>query len=64
LRFEDGLALAASEENKSLRVLSVLLDSITDPEKAASIQRIINKKIINRNLLSFIKSNSNYPFKV
>jgi hypothetical protein len=64
LDFSDGIALAVLEENKQLSVLAELLDNIRDVETALAVQRIINKKITNRNMLSFIKNNFNYPFRL
>jgi rubrerythrin len=52
--FRDGVALALSEENKSVRALTDWLDSRPDSATAFTVQNIINKKIVNANLLSLL----------
>jgi rubrerythrin len=64
LGFTDGIALAIMEENKSLQMLANILDQVHNIENAQTIQRIFNKKMTNRNLLSFMQSNMNYPFTI
>jgi hypothetical protein len=64
LSFEEGIVLAVAEENKALRVLTTLMEQVRDPESMQALQQIFNKKMINRNLLSFIKINHDYPFSI
>ncbi len=56
--FQDGVALALTEENKAIRALTEWLDSRPDADISRLLQNIINKKITNYNLLSFIYFNS------
>ena len=55
LDFEDALALALIEENKSLRVLAELMDTVSHAESEKIIQRIINKKVVNYNRLTSLR---------
>ena len=52
LAFQDALALALEEENKSMRALVGLLDEVSNAESEKMIQRVINKKIVNYGLLA------------
>jgi hypothetical protein len=54
--FREGVALALSEENKSVRALTDWLDSGPDNATASTVQNIINKKIVNANLLSLFNN--------
>jgi len=48
---QGALTLALMEENKTLRALAELLDTINNSDAEKIIQRIINKKIVNYNQL-------------
>ena len=52
LEFGDAVALALVEEEKSLRVLTELLDEVKNAECERVIQRVINRKIVNYNQLA------------
>jgi len=51
LELNDALELALREENNSLRALAKLMDIANDIECEKVIQRVINKKFVNTNLL-------------
>ena len=51
LGLKDALALALTEENKSLRKLTEVLEKVANTESEKVIQRAINKKIVNYNQL-------------
>jgi len=57
LTIHDALALALSEENRSLRVLLNLLEGTEDPVSEKTLQLVINKKIVNYNQLVRLHSN-------
>ncbi len=61
--FERGVSLAISEENKAILALTEWLDNKPDADTARLVQNIINKKITNHNVLSFISTNLDFPFK-
>jgi hypothetical protein len=50
----DGIQLALSEENKSLGVLSDLLDETQDTHMAKTLQSVINRKVIGLSALRSI----------
>jgi len=52
LELKNAISLALLEESKSLRMLSDLLEIINQPEAERVIQRIVNKKMVNLNLLT------------
>ena len=56
LRFADAISLALMEENRSLRILTGLLEGIDNAGSEKIIQRIINKKIVNYNQLTMFYS--------
>lgn len=51
LELDSALMLALSEENKALRVLAELHETVNNIEAEKIIQRIINKKMLNYNQL-------------
>ena len=51
LELQGAIALALTEENRSLRILAELLEDVRDAESEKTIQRVINKKMINYNQL-------------
>jgi len=52
LELQNALALALVEENRLLRILAELLDTVSSTESEKIIQRVINKKIVNYNHLA------------
>lgn len=67
LNFDEGIALALSEENKSLRSLAELLEDLNDSEVAKIIQGVINKKVVNHNMLSLLgmfEPDAHIPFRL
>jgi rubrerythrin len=52
MTFQSGIALAVTEENKTIRALTDWLDSIPDSSTASAVQNIINKKMANLFYLS------------
>lgn len=52
--FEDGVALAVREENKILRTLAEMQEAASDKRTAETIQHIINRKLVDHNMLHFM----------
>jgi len=56
LGLKESLALALEEENKSMRILTELLENVANTESEKLIQRVINRKIVNYNQLERLHS--------
>ena len=64
ISFEEGVAWAMAEETKAMRTLSELLVQLDDAEAVRTLQNMINRKMVDYNMLNFIRSDGASKFKL